>query len=123
MTSPTNQDISINQESNAQERNARRKNAQRQAAFRQRRAQAVEAALAAKGLPPKPLISSLPGTRRWKAQHALVQATLEAMRDEMQDYFDERSDRWREGERGQAMADRLEQLDDLLAAAQSLEWD
>lgn len=62
----------------------------------------------------------MPGTPRWKAQHALAIATLEAMKDEMQDYLEARTERWLEGERGQDMASRIEQLDDIIATVEDL---
>ena len=80
-------------------------------------------ALAAKGLPARSPISNIPGQARWKAQHSLAQATLETMSEEMHAYFDERSQSWRESERGETMAGRLEQLDELIAAIQELEMD
>ena len=98
-------------------------NAKRQAAWRERQAQLTKEALAAKGLPPHSPISNIPGQARWKAQHSLAQATLKAMSEEMHGYFDERSQRWQESERGETMAGRLEQLDELIAAVQELEMD
>ena len=108
---------------NAERQNAERQNAERQAAWRKRQAQAHKAALAAKGLPASPPISNLPGTVRWKAQHVLVLTTLEAMRAEMQSYFDDRTERWKDGERGEAMTERLEQLDDIIAVTAELPFD
>lgn len=95
-------------------------NAQRQAVWRKRQAQARQEALAAKGLPLSPPIPTMPGTLRWKAQHALARATLEAMKDEMQDYLEARTERWLESQRGQDMASRIEQLDDILATVEDL---
>lgn len=63
----------------------------------------------------------MPGTARWKAQHLLALNTLQAMGAEMQDYFENRTEGWQEGERGQAMMSRLELLDDVIAAVQELE--
>ena len=96
-------------------------NAARQAAWRRRQAQAQAQALAAKGLPPLPPIANLPGTARWSAQRKLALATLESMRDEMQDYFDDRTEAWKESERGQAMVQRIETLAALIDAVEELE--
>ncbi len=41
----------------------------------------------------------------------------------MHGYFDLRSQTWQESERGETMAGRLEQLDELIAAVQELEMD
>ena len=96
-------------------------NAVRQAAWRRRQAQAMTQAMAAKGLPQLPPIATLPGTARWSAQRDLVLATLEAMHEEMQDYFDDRTEVWQEGQRGQAMTQRIEALADLVAAVEELD--
>jgi hypothetical protein len=95
--------------------------AARQAAWRKRHAQSHAQALAAKGLPATPAISTMPGTARWKAQHALVLATLESMHDEMQSYFDDRSPTWQEDERGAAMSVRIEAIAELIAATEELD--
>ena len=96
-------------------------NATRQAACRRRQAQSHAQALAAKGLPAMPTIATLPGTSRWSAQQTLVLSILETMHDEMQDYFDERTEVWQEADRGQAMTQRIEAISDLIAAAEALE--
>jgi len=51
----------------------------------------------------------------------LVLSILETMHDEMQDYFDERTEVWQEADRGQAMTQRIEAISDLNAAAEALE--
>ena len=98
-------------------------NARRQAAWRKRQAQERRENLAAKGLPAGPAISSFPGTTRWKAQHLLALNTLQDMAAQMQDYFDDRTQRWQESERGEAMTARLEMLDEVLAALQEFQVD
>ena len=128
MSTPRKKETTPQAATNAQRQNAKRQAALRQAALRQaawrkRQAEALEAALAAKGLPASPPISTLPGTARWKAQQVLVLTTLEAMRAEMQSYFDDRTERWQDGERGEAMTERLEQLDDLITATTELLFD
>lgn len=96
-------------------------NAQRQAQWRHRQAQLHQDALAAQGLSPSPAISSLPGVARWSAQHLLVQSTLEAMRDQMQAYYDDRTLRWQESDRGQAMEERLQELDAIIQSVDSFQ--
>ena len=94
--------------------------AQRQAAYRQRTANAREQELQAKGMPPMPAIPTMPGSRRWEAmsQHALL--LLQTMADEMQEYYDDRSDLWRESERGETTAERLQALQEAIAAVEGL---
>lgn len=96
-------------------------NAQRQAQWRRRQAKLQQDALAAKGLPPMPVIASLPGIARWSAQQLMVQSILEDMRDQMQSYYDDRTKRWQESDRGQAMLDRLLELDSIIQSVDSLE--
>jgi hypothetical protein len=78
-------------------------NAQRQAAYRKRQAPGVCTGLT-DGLP------SLPGNRRWNKAVANACGLLEIIRDEMQDYFDQRSERWQEGERGEDFQERIESI-------------
>jgi hypothetical protein len=77
--------------------------AQRQAAYRKRQAQGDCTGLTA-GLP------SLPGYRRWNKAVASACQLLEIIRDEMQDYYDQRSERWQESERGEDFQERIESL-------------
>ena len=57
--------------------------------------------------------SSMPSTARWRG--ALDQATrlLCTVREEMETYSDERSERWHEGTAAEAFHERLEHLDEL----------
>ena len=90
--------------------------AEQQSAYRQRCEQARKAELAAKGLPPLPAIATLPGWPRWnasmKAAHELLIRTL----DEMQVYFDDRSEVWQESERGEEHQERIDALETVLDA-------
>lgn len=79
--------------------------AARQAAYRARCQKARQEALQEKGLPPLPAIASLPGWARWKASLTAAHALLEQVNQEMQTYFDERSDTWQESERGEAFTE------------------
>jgi len=94
--------------------------AQRQAAYRQRVAEARRQELQAKGMPPLPAISALPGVRRWEAMNRQALLLLQSIQEEMQDYYDERSDTWKESERGESMAERLQALQDAIAAVEGL---
>ena len=66
-------------------------------------------------------VPSLPGTSRWRARHKLVITLFETMQDEMQDYFDERTEVWQQGERDETMAQRIGTLSELVDAVESLE--
>src|SRR5439155_784187 len=76
--------------------------------------------LQAKGMPPLPAISALPGVRRWEAMNRQALLLLQSIQEEMQDYYDERSDTWKESERGESMAERLQALQDAIAAVEGL---
>lgn len=94
--------------------------AARQKAYRERQEAARREALAAKGLPPVPAIPTLPGTARWKALHAQAVAALETMQAEMQGYFDDRSEAWQDGEKGEAFTERLAQIEAALDAVNEI---
>lgn len=81
--------------------------AARQAAFRVRREQARQAVLAAKGLPALPPIPSMPGWARWNASFASAQEMITRTLGEMQDYFEDRSESWQEGERGEEHQEKI----------------
>ena len=84
--------------------------AARQRAYRARQALARRAELQAKGLPPTAPIPTLPSRARWQALLAHAQHSLETTRDELQVYYDERSDTWQEGDRAATMTEQLEGL-------------
>jgi len=94
--------------------------AARQAAFRARREQARQAALAAKGLPSLPVISSMPGWARWNASlqaaHELIADTL----GEMQDYYEARSENWQASERGEEHQEKITSAEAVLDALRDL---
>jgi len=92
--------------------------AARQAAYRLRCRQARANEQAQRGLPALPSVPTLPGTARWQAALSSAQLLLETVQAEMQAYFDERSEAWQEGERGQQFMGRQEALE---AALSSLE--
>jgi hypothetical protein len=94
--------------------------AARQAAYLSRREQSRQVELRAKGLPMLPAIATLPGWPRWKASFAAAQALLATTLSEMQEYFDERSESWQEGERGEDYQDRLALVEAALDAVGEL---
>lgn len=94
--------------------------AQRQAAYRARTEAAQSAQLAQRGLPALPAIPTLPGTPRWNAALRYVTQMLTTVSEEMQDYFEERSEGWQEGERGQDHQERLASVEAVLEALSDL---
>jgi hypothetical protein len=94
--------------------------AARQAAYRQRCEQALQVTLAGKGLPALPVIATMPGWPRWNASfrsaHDLIAETL----GEMQDYFEDRSDAWKDGERGEEHQEKTASLEAILDALSDL---
>jgi hypothetical protein len=79
-----------------------------QAAYRERQAHAVEDLLTQKGLPALPAIPTLPGHHRWSAMICQAHSLLQSAAKEIQNYHDERSEAWQEGERAEALLARLE---------------
>jgi len=92
--------------------------AARQAAYRRRREEARRSEQAAKGLPSLPVIAGLPGTVRWRSTTLMAVGLLNTVADEMEMYFDERSEAWQESERGEA---RQERTDAIRQIVESLE--
>lgn len=74
-------------------------NAQRQAAYRKRKEQARTQQLSARSLPPLPAIPSMPGEVRWATALKHAQHLLESTLEEMEQYYDDRSEDWQEGAR------------------------
>ena len=89
-------------------------NAKRQAAYRQRAIQSRAAQLQARALPASPAIPTMPGTARWSAALNQALSQLETVRDEMQEYYTERSQTWQEGERGEEFQQKLDTLEELI---------
>jgi hypothetical protein len=57
----------------------------------------------------------MPSRARRQALRARARLALETARDEMQPYYDARSETWQEGERAALLTDHLEALDQVLA--------
>ena len=95
--------------------------AARQKAFRERKAQAIKEQLAAKQFPAAAPIPTMPSMARWKALHSNAQAALQAMHDEMQAYYDERSEQWQESDKGQHFQDLLDQTEQARAGIDDLD--
>ena len=94
--------------------------AARQAAYRSRREQARQVELAAKGLPSLPVISSMPGWARWNASFKVAHELLADTLGEMQDYYEDRSESWQDGERGEEHQAKIASVEALLDALSDL---
>ena len=86
-------------------------NAARQAAYRRRARVQQEKLLATRGLPPLPAIAAMPGAARWKAALSQAALLLAQVKDEMDCYWQDRSETWQEGERGELMSEQMEALE------------
>jgi len=95
--------------------------AQRQAAYLQRTRRAQDALLLSCGLPTGPAIPSMPGTVRWAAAIAQSKDLLDTICQEMQDYFDDRSEEWRESEKAEAFVARMEATRELIDGFDAIE--
>ena len=96
-------------------------NAAKQRAYRARQAQARRAEQQAKGLPPAPPVPTLPSRARWQALLAQARLALQTARDEMQAYYEERSEAWQQGERAATLAEQIDQLEVVLTDLTDLE--
>jgi hypothetical protein len=90
--------------------------AARQRAYRERQTQARHDELWAKGLPPLPPLPTVPGRARWQTLLAQAYQALSTAHDEMQCYYDDRSDAWQESDRAEALRDHLDALEQVLEA-------
>jgi len=99
-----------------------RNHAARQAAYRSRQQQAQVQQLRARGLPSRPAISTMPGTARWTRATELAASLLSEIADEMTAYYDERSQEWQENEKGETHQQRIEAIQEVVGALESL-WD
>lgn len=92
-------------------------NAERQAAYRARLHNVADHQL---GLPVAAGPSSMPSTARWRV--ALDRATrlMQTVSDEMQNYSDDRSERWHEGQSAERFHETLDQLNELLGQVDDL---
>ena len=96
--------------------------AARQAAYRCRQARAREQDRAEPRLPSLPAISSLPGTIRWNAVIRRCTDLLALIRDESSSYYDDRSESWQEGDRGEAHAERVEALTQIVDGLEEISF-
>jgi len=85
--------------------------AERQAAYRRRLAAQSQT---------KP-IPSVPGQRRWRAMRSQCISILDAAAKEMEVYHDQRSDSWRDSERGEEFTEAMESMAEIAAALRDLD--
>lgn len=89
-------------------------NAAKQAAYRTRQTQARRDERQSKGLPLAAPIPTLPSRTRWQALLEHARHALETARDEMQTYYDDRSETWQDGERAAILQEQLDSLGQVL---------
>jgi hypothetical protein len=94
--------------------------AEKQAAYRKRQADARRAEQEAKGLPALPSVPTLPGEKRWQAMQEQARTLLQMMADEMQAYYDERSEKWQESDKDDAMQERMDALQSIVTDLDTL---
>lgn len=91
-----------------------RTNADRQRAYRRRQQQARTEEMQSKGLPASSPISTMPSLQRWTKLLDHAKTTLETLRDEMQEYHDDRTEEWQESDRAEALQARIEAIEEAL---------
>jgi hypothetical protein len=94
--------------------------AERQKAYRERLVSQRHVEQQRKNLPPLPAVSSIPGVVRWTALIESARVALDTVRDEMQSYADERTERWQESERAELFAERISEIDDVITQIEAL---
>lgn len=94
--------------------------AARQAAYRRRQRLARQAELQAKGLPALPAIPTMPGTARWTRAVDHARDLLTGVADEMEDYYEDRSDEWKEDCKGDDHKDRLRTIRRVAASLEGM---
>jgi hypothetical protein len=60
------------------------------------------------------MVTTIPGEKRWQGMKEQAETLLRSMRDEMQGYFDDRSEAWQESEKAEAFQERIDAIDGLL---------
>jgi hypothetical protein len=94
--------------------------AERQRAYRARQAEQRAKELNRKNLPALPKIAAMPGTARWNALIGVAVESLQAVRDEMQNYAGERSETWQESDKAEEFNDRLSAVEEILGLLEEL---
>jgi hypothetical protein len=98
-------------------------NAERQAAYRVRQAMERRREFADKGLPPLPKIATMPGAARWNAAVDRCIELLDMVREEMIEYYDERSETWQQQNyRADVHKDNIKTVQKLLTKLEDLSF-
>jgi hypothetical protein len=82
----------------------------RQRRFRKRQQEARRREQREKGLPPMPKISAMPGKARWQATIEAAEALLSQAAEEMEEYWEYRSETWKESYTAEELLQRKKQL-------------
>jgi len=98
----------------------RAQTAARQQRFRERQQAARLAEQQQKGLPPMPVITTMPSHSRWRALFQSAHALLTQVHTEMQAYCDARSEAWQESDAGARFLDRQEAVEAVLGQLEDL---
>ncbi len=69
---------------------------------------------------PAPPLPTLPSRARWQALLTQARLALETARDEMQAYYEDRSEAWQQGERAATLAEQIDQLGVVLEELEAL---
>lgn len=94
--------------------------AARQAAYRVRQTKAQQEQLHQRGLPPLPAITTLPGSARWNSALQAARCLLVQVSEEMQAYYDDRSEVWQESDRAESFVERQEAIANLVSELELL---
>ena len=68
--------------------------------------------------PPPATPGTIPPERRWQELRDQAHSTLDALRQSMQAYFDERSEAWQDSGKGEALSARIEAIEEALSQLQ-----
>jgi hypothetical protein len=94
--------------------------AARQATYRRRQEQARAEQLRNRGLPPLPAIAAMPGSARWTGAISHAICLLTGVVSEMENYFIDRSEQWRESDRGETHQQRIEAVQEIINELESV---
>lgn len=85
--------------------------AERQKAYRERCKRTRQIEQTSKGLPSLPAIATMPGWPRWNACFQSASELITCVLNEMQAYYDDRTERWQEDERGEEFQERIDAVE------------
>jgi ubiquinone biosynthesis protein UbiJ len=77
-------------------------------------ADATRTLLSAKDLPRPCAIGTIPSRPRWTGMVNNARMLLHAVRQEMDDYSEQRSDAWQDSERAEDFAEQIQAIDDAI---------